>query len=977
MHRIRPLCPWLWLALAASAAAQPLPTDPALVTGQLENGLRYVVRQHAYPPGRAAIWIHFDSGSLNETDRQRGLAHYLEHLAFNGSENFPPGSVVPFFQSLGMQFGRDQNAFTSFEQTTYQLSLPDAKPETLAKGMTFFADVLHRLSLLPKEIEAERQIIQEERRRGLSGRQRTGFYVLERIAPGSLYGERITIGTEETINAVTEPDFRDYYGKWYVASNATVIVVADSDTTGIVNLIQEKFGGAPTKPRPTRQDPRVTAYDRSFAIVAHDPEVRSESIRIVRLESARPPTTTVPQFRADLVDRLGQMAMNRRLNAKLARGGTSYLGASVAAGTDANAVYTAEVSARANPGQWKAALAEVALELQRARQFGFSARELEDARKQLLTGAERAVETESTIPAQAILGRINGDIAAGEPTMSPQQQLDLFKQLLPTIKDEEICKEFAAEFDPQYVSFIAVLPSGPEVPTEAELLELGLKALAVKPEPEKETEHATVLMSELPKPGAVAEGAEHAATGIWSGWLSNGIRVHYRFMEDRKNDVSVRIALLGGELLETPDQRGITRAAQLAWSRPATDQLSSTDIRDLMTGKKVSVGGGGGMGGGRGGGRRGGGGGGGGDDSIALSISGSPEDLETGFQLAHLLLTRPKIEPAAFEQFQNTTRDALLEAQQNPMMLGMQLVGAAPFPDTEHRAQPLTVAQVDALTLASAQSRLAELLTQSPIEVTIVGDLPRERALELVTRYLGSLPPRDRVSPEAYAALRKVSRPAGPRVVERTIDSPTPQSFVFCGFYGADELNVSDSLALALAARILSTRMVKEVREDAQLVYSISAGSRPATTYPGFGIFSAAAPTDPSKSAALVAKLKSMYAKFAKDGPTDEELEVARKQFTNSRSEELRQPDFWARRMDRATFRGASFDDVLTEQDRYLALTGPQVRDVFAKYYAEPNTIVVSVNPSGGGKAPDSESDKPQSPGAKSPPPSGFGGSAP
>ena len=149
-------------------------------------------------------------------------------MAFNGSENFPPGSVVPFFQSLGMTFGRDQNAFTSFEQTTYQLTLPHADAETI-QGDDYFADVLSRLSLLPAEIDAERQIIQEERIRSLSGQQRTMYYVLERIAPGSIFGQRITIGTEETINSVQQADFRDYYGKWYVPSNATLMVVADAD----------------------------------------------------------------------------------------------------------------------------------------------------------------------------------------------------------------------------------------------------------------------------------------------------------------------------------------------------------------------------------------------------------------------------------------------------------------------------------------------------------------------------------------------------------------------------------------------------------------------------------------------------------------------------------------------------------------------------------------------------------------------------
>jgi predicted Zn-dependent peptidase len=155
-----------------------------------------------------------------------------------------------------MTFGRDQNAFTSFDQTTYQLSLPDAKPETLAEGMKFFSDVTGRLLLLPEEIESERQIIQEERRRGLSGRQRTSYYVLEHIAPGSLYGMRLPIGTEETINTVNQQDFRDYYGKWYGAGNATLIVVADTDPASVIKVIGETFGDLP---RPRSPSPRMSA----------------------------------------------------------------------------------------------------------------------------------------------------------------------------------------------------------------------------------------------------------------------------------------------------------------------------------------------------------------------------------------------------------------------------------------------------------------------------------------------------------------------------------------------------------------------------------------------------------------------------------------------------------------------------------------------------------------------------------------------
>ncbi len=927
---------------AAPSADEPLPRDPALVTGTLENGLAYIVRRHANPAGRAAIWLHMATGSLNETDRQRGIAHFLEHMAFNGSTHFAPGSVIPFFQSLGMTFGRDQNAFTNLQQTTYQLALPDTKPETLAKGMMFFSDVLHRLLLAPKEIDAERQIIQEERRSRLSGRQRTGNFIMERIAPGSRYGQRNTIGTEATIDGVNEQDFRDYYDKWYTASNATLMVVADADPAEVIPVIKDKFGDAPKRPKPVPEPSGVLAYERSFAIVASDPELNSESVGINRYEPARAPTTTVARFRDDLVLGLAESALNRRLEDKIGAGGTSYVSARVSSGDEGQSLHSWDISGRSGPGKWKAALEELALELQRARAFGFTAREIDDGKRELLSGAELAVETLPTT--QTLISRMNARLASGDTMVSPKDRLALLKNMLPTITGEEIAKRFADEFDPKAVAFVATLPAGPNVPTEAQWLEIGRAALAVKPTKDVELARATQLMAELPKPGEVKEGADHAATTVWSGWLSNNVRVHHRAMSVAKRDVNVTISLVGGELFETADNRGITSAAQLAFARPATKGLSSSDIRELLVGKNITVrGAGGGGGGGRRG--RGGGGGGGGGPIVTLSISGSPDDVETGFQLAHLLLTQPKLEPTAFLQFQESTRQSLAESSKNPLAQGQRTAGSVPFPDDDVRFHPVTAAQIDKLTVEASQAWLEKLIKDSPIEVAIVGDLPKDRAIELVTRYLGSLPSRERVCPETYLPLRTLKRPKGPRIVEKTLETPTEQAFVLCGFYGADESNRPDARALAMAARVLSTRMMTEVREQAQLVYSIGAASRAASTFPGFGVFSASAPTEPHKTQALVEKVASMYATFAESGPTAAELDVAKKQWANTYAEQSKEPGYWTARLDQLTFRGTSLDDVSAEPAAVEALAAKQIQEAFARYYSPANSIVVVVKP--------------------------------
>jgi len=938
------------LAVAAPARAEdrPLPTDPDILRGQLDNGLSYLVRRHGVPPGRAVIWIHMGTGSLNETDRQRGLAHFLEHMAFNGSENFKPGTVVDFFQSLGMQFGRDQNAFTNMEQTTFQLSLPDARPETLSKGLLFFADVLFRLSLTPEEIDAERQIILEERRRGLSARQRVGDYLMEHIAPGSLYGQRSTIGTEETIKGATRQDFLDYYNTWYGASNATVMVVLDADPEQVVKAIREQFGAAPKKPRPEGRDPGVKAYEKSFALVASDPEITSEEVEITRLEPARPPATTVGAWRDDLVLDIGVAAMNRRLQRKLEAGGTSWLSGRVSAGNQGHALHSWDLDGRAAPGKWKEALGELALELQRARAFGFTEHEVDAVRKEILSNAERAVETESTTPSSMIIRRMNSSVTSGEPMLSPSQRLALLREELPGITSDEVAKRFAREFDPSAVAFVAVLPAGPSVPTEAQLLEIGTAALAVKPTREAEVAHTKQLLPELPEPGKVTEEETHAASGVWSAWLSDNARVHFRFMDERKNDVTVTVTLIGGELLETAANHGITHAAQIAWSRPATKHLSSADIRDLMTGKKVDVRGAGSGGGGRRGRGRRGGGGGGAPGTIALTISGSPEDLETGFQLAYLLLTEPRIEEASFRQFQVSTKEAIEESLRSPFGVGMRAAGSLPFPDDEPRTRPLTAEEVDRLTLAASQAWLEKLIAESPIEIAIVGDLPRERAVELAARYLGSLPARKRVSPDTYLALRTLKRPPGPRTFEEEIDSPTPQAFVYSGFYGPNESDRADARTMAMAARILSTRMIAEVREKDQLVYSIGASSRAGTIFPGLGVFAAGAPTEPPKASRLVEVLASMYAAFAELGPTEEEVGVVKKQIANTYDEQMKEPGWWLSGLQLLTWRGDSLDDIVNGPAAYQAFTGKEIRETFAKYFDPKNAIVVVVKPRAG-----------------------------
>jgi zinc protease len=886
-----------------------------------------MVRRHPNPAGRAAFWLHVAAGSLDEADDTRGLAHYLEHMAFNGSANFPPGALIPYFESLGLAFGRDQNAFTSLGQTVYQIAVPDVKAETLGKALLYLGDVATRMLLTPEEIERERQIILEEKRVRAGADQRVRDQVLERLAPGSTFGLRLPIGTEEAIRSVTPRHFREFYARHYVPANMTLIAACDCEPALVVEQIHKEFDGAPRAPRPP---PRTIVLHPTVGVrgvVATDRDLERATVSLTRVEPSHPPTTTVGEVRRDLLESLATRAFNRRLGARLAAGSASYLEASAQASDWAGAARLVSVRAAGLTDRWRAMLDELAAAVQQARIHGFAEREIDILRRAMLSEAEDAVQRQATRPARTVLRQLNDEVARREPSMSAEQRRAVLQRLLPGIDAAEVSRAFAATFDFTNVVVAATLPAAAGVPDDAALAQAGRQALLARVEAPTDLPVETRLLETPPAPGRIVERGEHTASGVTSVWLANGVRVHHRFVDQRRNEARVRITLAGGEIEETAANRGVTRAAALAWQRPATSTLTSTQVRDLMTGRRVHVGGAADA------------------DALQLVVSGDPAELEHGLQLAYRLLTDPVVEPAALAQWQETELQAITARRTRPAGVLGEALADAIYPATELRTRSLSAEQVRAVSREAASAWLTRLVATAPIEVAVVGDLERERALELVTRYVGALPARARIGADTLRPLRAIARPPGPLVSTRDVQTATRQAVVLDGFFGADLANVRDTRLLALAARVLSTRMNRVVREERQLVYSIFASSRPAAEYPGYGLFAAQAPTDPGKTAALTATLEEMFTAFARSGPSEDEIRVARGQIDNALAEALAGPDFWSDRLGSLDYRGTRLDDIIEARQRYAAMTAAEVQEAFARYYAPGARVRVVVTP--------------------------------
>ena len=895
--------------VAAAEADAPLPADPAIHIGTLANGVTYWVRPHATPPGKITLWMRVHTGSLNEADGQEGLAHYLEHMAFKGTEHFPAGELISYFESIGLRFGQHQNAFTSFDQTTYTLSLPDTRPATLDKGLLYLADIASRMRLAAEEVDKERNVILEEKRARKGVQQRLTDKLFPELLPGSRAGRRLPIGLEETIARLQHDDFVAYYTTWYHPARVTILAVGDASVETIVEAISKNFAAwTRLQPAPVGKDAGIHPYATILPLIVTDPELTTASVEALALRP-RTPSQTVADVRRQLLERLGVWMVNRRIEQRIREGTAPYQKANVSQGVFLGMTEQLNASAEAAPTAWTEALTALLTDVQRARLHGFTDQELELAKKATLAVAEHAARTESTQDALVFIRAMNRALSLGEPPLAAAQTVALFQQLLPGITTAEVAAAFTANFALEPRAYVLTLPeqAGVTIPSRAELRTVVETILAQPVTPWQSTARPTALLDKLPEPGTMLEQTRFAPLEVTQVTLSNNVRVHYRFMDFKKNEATVTITLAGGTIRESAEQRGLTEVATLALSRPATARLSSTDIRDIMTGKKVAVEG-----------RMT-------DDTVVVHISGAPEALEDGLQLAHVLLQEARIEPASVTLWKDQKLQELAAARTRIDSRAREAVALATSGNDPRRAM-LTPEQVKARAeaLPVAQAWLDALLHTAPMEVAIVGDIPESRALELAATYLGSLPPRPRHD-ASLAPLRQVAGFTGPleRVLE--VETITPRAHPILLWRCAPWQDVRGRRLMLIASRILERRVRQAVREERGLTYSTGVYAQPNKVYPDTSALYVEFTADPDKATEAAALAQAVVERFAAEGPSDAEMETVRKQLQNDLETMYKEPRYWVDILSDLEYHGTKLEELEGMIDKYLALSKDEV----------------------------------------------------
>lgn len=919
----------LLISASVARADEKLPRDPNNVYGKFENGFSYIIREHKNPPDRVAFFLHIDTGALNETDSQNGLAHFLEHMAFNGSTHFKPGELIPYMNKLGMRFGADSNAHTDHEETVYKLFMPDNEPETIEKAMTIFSDFAYGMLLVPEEIDKERKVILEESRARKSAMERIQKEWMKNVFEGSRVAVHDVIGDEAQIAEFPREEFADYWDTWYRPENMTLIVIGDIKPDDIIKSAKKSFGEFKAR-KPARKPPGAGIKESSEprAFVLTDPEQVMCQVMMSGIQPARGPITSYDDYRFDVIENMGTWMVGRRLREMVDKGDAAFRMSGLFVREMFYEAIMPSAMAIGEPEDWQKMLEQVITETKRAIEHGFTAQELKLAKEEFLADAERAAERESTLDASVLINRLSREVGNERPILSADQELELGRKILKDVTVEEIHDVFVKNFDAKDYAYSLAMPEkkdGLEIPTPDDVLAIASAAWANETTAPTKAVVDKALLASKPKPGKVKSSETDDELKITTATLSNGVVVHHRFMDYEKDQVMVSILMPGGTIEETGENRGVSEVAEIAFNSPATSRIDSTEMRDLMTGRKIQLSANIDL------------------DSLTVALRGSPADLPFGLELAYALITDGKIEQAAFDNWkrQRIQRlEMMKKMPQGQLRTAMEQTIFAEDP----RLCDLTEAKIEELDPVKGQSWLRHITDKAAIEMTIVGDIKLEPAMELACAYIGALPERSSGF-DAMDRYRKLDRGDGPYEKKVEFESVTPKAIVFAGFVGCEEDDTVDRRALSLATRILTDRFTKRIREEEQLVYGIGCQSQPARTIPGLGMIFGAAPTDPQNADLLADTVLEMMREFAAKGPSDEEVGTAQKQVITDLKTRMKEADFWFAQIREMKYRDRPLEELKELPEVYEKSTAGQLKDVAAKYMTDDRAIRLVVVP--------------------------------
>jgi zinc protease len=791
-------------AAAADPMDLPVPLDPAVHTGKLPNGLTYYVFKHGAPRQRAALWLAVDAGSVEEADDQRGLAHFVEHMAFDGSRRFPKHAIVNFLERAGMLYGPDVNAVTNFDETVYQLTVPTDERSTLSEGIEVLRDIAGDVTFDPGEVENERRIVLEEWRTGQTASARLDKQWVTAFLRGSRYGERLPIGLPESIASATPAALRRFYQSWYRPEAMAVIAVGDFDARQVEAEIRARFGDfrntTPAPQRPSLRVPREGPLAITYAI---DPEARSTTVAVAQ-RAEHPAQISKRTYRAYLVDTLAGMMERERLEELSDRGESPFIESEVGLlrltrGSEAH-IHRVTVK----EGRLSEAVSWLYWEIAQAATNGFLPSELERARNQFLDEATlEFLERDRSTPG-ARADEIVRNFIEHEQMPGPEVELARIRELVPTIGLAEInaLVRSRAHAPGQVIAI-----SGPPTldrPADDKLRALVARAFGRSFPVWREDVPSEPLVDPRPVPGKVVDTAVDQGAGALVWTLDNGVRVVFKATGLRRDTVSLVGWRGGGTSLVSDADFPSARFADEIVEVGGAGSYSLLDLYKLRAGRKFSVSIG--------------------LDELGASVTGDarPDNLEAMLRLLYLRLTEPRHDHGAFLTWKTQRLETLRQGANSSDQRFENEVAAL-----ENGNHPRRLAVTASAIEATDDERAYELWKQAfgdcgGFTFVIVGNVSPARLQPLVETYLGSLPGTPSTPRWKDIGVRY---PVG-KVEKTVVAGEAPRSRVLLSFGAPAAFSLDADRDARVLEGLLQIRLREVLREGLGGVYAVSVAAK-------------------------------------------------------------------------------------------------------------------------------------------------------
>ena len=839
--------------------AQKLPTDPDVTTGTFPNGLRYYIRKNNLPEKRAELRLAVNVGSLVEEDDQQGLAHFVEHMAFNGTKNFPKSDIVKFMESIGMQFGPSVNAFTSFDETVYMLQIPTDKPEVIDRSLLVLEDWAHNVSFDGTEIDKERGVIMEEwrLRRGAAARMQDQQFPV--LLKGSRYADRLPIGKPEILQNFKHDRLKQFYADWYRPDLMAVVAVGDFDKTAMLALVEKHFAALPraSKPRP-RPSYDVPKQPGTLFAVATDPEASMTQVTVYNKMAFRDPSTA-GAYRQQLVERLFSSMLSARLTEIAQKPDAPFLNAATGRGLFVKSAEASMLMALAKEDSIDRALETLFVEAERVNKFGFTASELEREKESLLRGLSQLMAEKDKRQSRQLADEYIRNFTQAEAFPGLDYEADLTRKVVPGISLTEV-NGLAKEWMPE--GNRVVLISAPQKPTlkipDEATLSAAIKSAASKPlQPYEDTANKAAFFRATPAPGTVTKTNVRAEYGITEWTLSNGVRVAVKPTTFKEDEVMFRAFSPGGTSLVADDDLVWAESAAPIIVNSGLGPFNRIELSKMLSAKIAGaspyIG----------------------ELEEGMSGSASVKDLETMFQLIYMRFTEPRADQDIFKIVQTQSKMLLANQKATPEFAFTEALTEA-LTQNHPRERTPTPEMFDRLDLAKSlafyKDRFADA---SDFTFVIVGSIDPATLKPMVEKYLGSLPSTGRKEMWKDHNVRSPST-----VVERRVEKglePKSQSQLI--FTGPMTYNQEQRVALRTVASVLQTRLREVLREDLGGTYSVSASAGytkiPRQEYSltiDFG-------SSPDRADELMKRVFAEIEAFKKEGPTDKQLADTREAF--------------------------------------------------------------------------------------------------